>query len=54
MESSKVEYMAQKQNKIAQHLLNGRIVEIDRELTLAKLAHRMFIKQLRLGKQATT
>ena len=47
MECSKVEYMAQKQNKVAQHLLNDKIGEIDKEYTLARLGHRMFIKQLR-------
>ncbi|XP_067951459.1 uncharacterized protein [Watersipora subatra] len=47
MESSRVEFMAQKQNKIAQHLLLHKIGEIDKEFTLSKLQHRMFIKQLR-------
>jgi len=48
METSKVEFLAQKQNRVAQHRLNDRMTQIDRDFTLSKLATRIFIKQLRL------
>lgn len=46
-ESSRVEYMAQKQNRIFQHLLDDKIKDIEKDFTLTKLAHRMFMKQLK-------
>lgn len=48
-ESSRVEYMAQKQNRIYQRLLDDKIHNIDKDFTLAKLGHRMFVKQLKYG-----
>ena len=46
-ECSRVEYMAQKQNRIFQHLLDDKIKDIEKDFTLSKLAHRMFVKQLK-------
>ena len=46
-EQSKVEFMAQKQNKIAQHFLNCQMDELEKEITLYQLSHRTFVKQLR-------
>jgi len=48
METSKVEFLAQKQNRVAQYRLNDRMTQIDKDFTLSKLATRIFIKQLRL------
>lgn len=46
-ECSKIEYMAQKQNRVEQKLLNDRLLDIEKEVTLSQLAHRMLVKQLR-------
>ena len=45
---SKLEYMAQKQNRVAQHVLNAKICEIDKAMAVARVSHRLFIKQLKL------
>ena len=47
VESTRVEQMAQKQNKIAQNLLEDKLRELEKETTLSKLHYRIFIKQLR-------